>query len=472
MKKFSIEFTRRRFMQTAAAAIASPLVIPRNVLAQNGQPGANDTVKVAIVGLGGRTNHLYPTSVKPIPEVRVVAVSDLMQPRIDAFMKRHDGFKPEQGYTDFRKMIETEKPDGLMAETSTHQRAWVSVHAMLMGCHVYIEKCMSLTVAEGRAMVNTARKYKRITQVGSQHRSFPLCIEACRQIQAGMIGKVKLIEVPNFVGPNLWEDKPGQPYLDGMNDAVWDEWTNQAPLRPFHDELYRRWENWRDFDGGGRTFGVTGWGTHSYDHINMVLGTDDSGPVSIQLDEPVSIQDSGKFDNRKPDADETGAVYYGMAKVRGPRAKMTMLYADGTKIRYVFDGDRGPGLGAVITGEKGKIELNRYKAVSNPKEIAEALIEKVPENYRDAARKNAQFDGTVIHVQNWIDGIKSGKPCSADIEIGHRTTTLCHLVNIVREVGKPGEKIAWDPVKERFPGNENANKLLSRERRKGYELPE
>ncbi|MDR0336322.1 MAG: Gfo/Idh/MocA family oxidoreductase [Planctomycetaceae bacterium] len=467
------EFLRNATAVTTAGVVASPFLVPRHVLGDATQPGANDTVKVALIGLGGRCTGLYPHEIKPVAGLKVVAISDLVQPRIDSFMKRYaEDFQPEQGYTDFREMIEKEKPDGVMAITATHQRAWTSAIAMQMGCHLYIEKPMVLTISEGRYLVNAARKYNRVTQVGTQQRSLPLCLWACKQVQDGAIGKVKVVQAPNFVGPNIWTDQPGQPYPEGMNDEVWDRWTNQAELRPYHAQLFYNWSNWWDYDAGGLCFGVSGWGTHSYDQVNMVLGMNDTGPVEILLEEPCTIQDSGKFVTRKPTdedydpeykpEDDTGTAYFGMAKVKGPRAKMKMWFANGVELRFNLDGDRGPGLGCIVTGENGKIEINRHKLSSNPKELAANM----PEEFKNKRPE------TVYHVENWIDCIKTGKKCNADIEYGQRSTTLCELVNIVRATAPVGEKIGWDPVKERFTNNDKGNEMLSRPRRKGYELPE
>jgi len=456
-------FSRRQFLAAAGAVAASPLVIPRSVLGQGNSPGANDTVKVAIIGYGGRCMDIYPKAIKPAVGLKVVGVCDFWPARVKTFMERNTGdLKPEQGYSDFRKMIETEKPDGIMAITATHQRAWVAAIAMQMGCHLYIEKPMCLTIEEGRYLVNCAKKYKRVTQVGTQQRSLPLCQWACQQIHDGVIGKPKIVEAPNFVGPNIWDNKPQQPYPEGMNDEVWDLWTNQAVFRPYHPELHLHWPNWWDYDAGGLGFGVSGWGTHSYDQVNMALGTNETGPVEILLEEPCTTQASGKYVARKPTDDETGTDYYDMVReVKGPRARMKMWFADGVELRLHLDGDRGPGLGCIVTGEKGKIEINRHKLASNPKDI----VANMPEEFKNAR------DETIYHVENWIDCIKTGKKCNADIEFGQRSTTLCELVNIVRATSPVDTKIGWDPGKERFTNNDKGNEMLSRPRRKGYELP-
>ena len=127
-----------------------------------------------------------------------------------------------------------------------------------------------------------------------------------------------------------------------------------------------------------------------------------------------------------------------------------------------LDGDRGPGLGAIFVGEKGKIEINRNKVASNPKELVRAAG-----NPGHNRRSESAY-----HLENWIECIKSRRRCNADIEIGQRATTLCYLVNIVRDVGRVGQPLKWDPVAERFTNSDEANKLLERPRRKPYELPE
>ena len=340
-------FSRRQFLATASVAVASPLVIPRHVLGQDGQPGANDTVRTALVGLGGRCMGLYHNDIKTAAGCKVAAICDFWPARITGFRNRFkDEFEPEQVYSDFRAMIEKEKPDGVFVMTATHQRAWTTAIAMQMGCHVYIEKEMCLTIEEGRYLVNCAKKYKRVTQVGSQQRSLPLSIWACDMVRDGVLGEVKVVEAPNFVGPFKWEDKPGEDYIHGITDEIWDLWLNQTVYRPFHRQLLS-WPRWWDYAGGGLSFGVTGWGTHSYDQVNMAIGTSETGPVEIILDEPVEDRYSRAGENKTND-------------LIGPRAKIRMWFDNGIELRLTLDSDRGPGLGCVVTGEKGKMEINRH----------------------------------------------------------------------------------------------------------------
>ena len=247
-------------------------------------------------------------------------------------------------------------------------------------------------------------------------------------------------------------------------------WTNQAELRPYDTALHHGWARWWDYDSGGLCFGVTGWGTHSYDQVNRALGTDDTGPVEVLLEEAVADRDAGKFAPREMvggvvlgdtgDID-TGTRYHGMAKLAGPRAKVRMKFANGTELRLHLDGDRGPGLGAIFVGTDGKIEINRDKIASNPKEITRASDNPGPNRRPE----------TAYHIENWIGCIKSRQRCNADIEIGQRSSTLCYLVNIARDVGRVGETLRWDPVAERFTNCDEGNHMLARPRRKGYELP-
>ncbi|WP_144059150.1 Gfo/Idh/MocA family protein [Rhodopirellula sp. SWK7] len=455
------KLSRRRAIQVAASSIAIPYFVPNTVLGSPTRAGANDRVRIGLIGLGARCRSLAQDSLA-IPDVEVAAVCDCFAPRVDSILNDLGKDQSWTGYTDFRKMIENEDLDGVMVETTTHARAWVACHAMAMGMDAYIEKPMALTIAEGRHMVNIARKYNRVTQIGTQQRSIPLNNWASDLVQDGAIGKINVVMAPNFVGPVEWTPKPGQPLPAGGDEGWWDVWTNQAEMRPYHAELQYGWNRWASYDRGGRCFGVTGWGTHSYDQIQRGLGTSETGPAEIVLDEPVRVEDCGKFDPRKSTDDETGAQYYNMAKnVVGPRGKVTMRYANGTELRLHLDGDWGPGLGCIFIGEKGKIEINRDKVAANPRRLVTGS---------DNPGHLTVSENTP-HIRNWVDCIKTRERCNADIEYGQRSSSLCYLVNIARAVGRVGEPLKWDPTTERFTNCDEGNALLSRTRRAGYELP-
>ncbi len=450
---------RRSFLKSAIAV--SPLLVSPNVLGVN-TPGANETINVGIVGLGGRSRDITATCLG-IPGMRIAAVCDCFGPRVDAARKAlAERDISCAGYLDLREMLDKENLDGVMAITTTHARAWVSCMAMAAGKDVYIEKPMCLTIAEGREMVKAARKHKRVTQVGTQQRTIALNNWACDLVKNGAIGKVTQVLAPNFMSPLIWEPKPGEEMPDGGRDDWWDVWTNQSELRPYHPDLHRGWAQWADYDGGGLSFGVTGWGAHSYDQVQRGLGTDLTTPTEIVLEEAVEHRRVGAFEEREISEDETGAPYYGMVRnAAGPRAKVRMRYENGTELLLHLDGDYGPGLGCIFVGEKGKIEVNRDRISAEPRELLEG-----PDRPEPLAVPETQ-----PHIENWLECIKTRETCTADIEYGQNSSTICYLVNIVRNVGRVGDTLRWDPAAERFTNCDEGNTMLARARREGYELP-
>lgn len=466
----SEKFSRRELIKAGgAAAFTIPTLVPCHVLGLGDTAAPSETVRVGVIGCGGRSRVIREGA--DVKGFEIVSACDCVVDRARKFAKELSGDRQWGVYSDFRAMIEKEKLDAVMIETTTHARAWVAVQAMEMGVDTYIEKPMCLTIAEGRKMVEAARRYKTVTQVGTQQRSMPINNWASDLVKNGAIGKIRVVLAPNFVGPFRWT-KTSSADIKGPVEPWWNLWTNQAELRPHDPQLQFGWARWWDYDGGGLCFGVTGWGTHSYDQINRALGTDDTGPVEVLLEEKVAHRDTGKFAPREtvggvvigPTGDiDTGTRYHRMAKLSGPRARVRMRFASGTELRLHLDGDRGPGLGAIFVGEDNqKIEINRNKLASNPKELVRA-----EDNPGPITRPE-----TAYHIENWIECIKSRSTCNADIEIGQRSSTLCYLVNIARDVGLVGKTLRWDPTAERFTNCEAANKMLSRPRREGYELPE
>jgi predicted dehydrogenase len=441
--------TRRQAIKAGLGALALPAIIPASALGQGDRPGANERLNVGIIGLGGRARWLAQHSLRNVAEVDVVAVCDIFRPRVDGFANDLQGDATWSKYDNFLEMIEQENLDGVLIETTTHARAWVTVLAMQAGMDVYIEKPMCLTIAEGREMVEAARRYGRVTQVGTQQRTIPINVWASNLVRSGALGRVDHVVAPNFTGPLTWEDQPEQPLPDGASDTFWDVWTNQAIMRPYHPQLHYGWAQWWDYDGGGKSFGVTGWGTHAYDQLQCALGTDDTGPVEVVLEEPVEVKSIWT------DSDDM--------TLAGPRAKVTMRYANGTELRLHRDrvGNTLHGLGANFVCEEGEIEIERNQVTSDPPEIVQS-----PDNPGPNDRDECYY-----HVLDWAQCIKSRGTCAADIEYGQRAHTLCYLVNIARDVGRVGEVLEWDPVAERFTNCDEGNAMLSRPRREGYELP-
>ena len=256
----------------AAAGISLPYLIPSHVLGGPDRPGANEKVQRRRDRLRRPGSRIIAEAadVKAFQRRGRLRLLASRGPRPSS--RRLGGGQTGSAYEDFRKMIDKEKLDAVMVETTTHARAWIAIQAMQAGMDVYIEKPMCLTIAEGRAMVNAARKYNRVTQVGTQQRSMPINNWASDLVKNGALGKVLTVIAPNFVGPERWTDQPPS----RCPTAAAATGGTSGPTRPscgrIIRELHHGWDRWWDYDGGGHCFGVTGWGTHSYDQINRGLG--------------------------------------------------------------------------------------------------------------------------------------------------------------------------------------------------------
>jgi predicted dehydrogenase len=431
--------SRRDFLRTAAStaatAIAAPLFLPRHVLAAPGKPGANDRITVGAIGVGGRASLLL----QQLPEsAEIVALSDCNLPRAEAFKAKAQKNWPV--YQDYRRILDRQDIDAVIVATGEFQRVLPCIHACQAGKDIYAEKPLTLYVSEGRALVNAVRNHGRILQVGTQQRSMAMNRIACELVRSGGLGKVLEVRAINYPGAELSPAAPleAMPVPSGLD---WNVWLNQAADRPYHPD-WMGWMRWRDFAGGE----MTNWGAHGVDQIQWALGMDDTGPVEtrpILFDPPVK---AGQF-----------------------ASGIGMRYANGVEVKFVIEPGHGPMGGAVFICEKGKLEVNRNKFTSNPPEIAEELRKKV-----DVAEEERKWSDQLAlwqarwHMQNWLDCIRSRELPVADVEIGHRSVTVCHLANITRALGR---ELRWDAVKERFIDDVAANALLNRERRKGYELP-
>jgi predicted dehydrogenase len=446
---------RREFLRKTAGAAAAglaiaggPMIIPRHVLAAPGRPGANDRIQIGFVGLGGRAKWLLTLEDIEGAGAQIVAVADAFQARLDEAAKLPGGEKRRR-YSSHRAMLEKEKLDAVFVETATHQRVLVCMDALQAGCDVYGEKPLTLYVEEGRALVNAVRKLGRILQTGTQQRSMPINVYASKLVRDGALGKIEKVICCNFEGPARWTPKPEEPKPAGLD---WDLWCAQTELRPYHRQLHYNWANWWDYDGGGQMWGVSGWGTHSLDQVQCALGTDETGPVEIWPED------------------------------KGPTCKVTMKYANGTLLRIEAEPRKGKkpdgsdnhdDLGGIFVGEKGVIEIIRGNWQAEPKELEAELRKNSPPVLPEG---KMECDP---HIRNFFECMRTRKRPNADVEIGHRSNSVCHIINICRDLQR---KLTWDPKAELFVDpsagvgiraaqDDEANKMLSRPRRKGYELP-
>jgi Oxidoreductase family, C-terminal alpha/beta domain/Oxidoreductase family, NAD-binding Rossmann fold len=412
---------RRDFLKRSAAisaALAAPTIIPANALGRNNGPSPSEQIIIGLIGTGGRCNQL----IDQVPaEGKIVAASDCYLHRATETAKNKKA--KWKLYQDYREMFDREKLDAVIIATPDHARTLPSIRAVIAGLDVYAEKPLTAYIHEGRVLVNAVRKHERVFQVGSQQRTMEINRFCCEFVRDGKLGKLKQVSAVNYTGPHRYKGLPEEP-VPPTDD--WNTWLGPTELRPFNNQLQFAWMQWRDYSGGE----MTNWGAHGVDQIQWALGKDDTGPTELWPD--------------------------------GPKGIVSMRYADGPPVRFERDG--GPMGGAVFIGADCKMEINRNKFTTNPADF-------VKDAPNPAVGDKWEGDGWIArpHIQNWLDCIKSRQRPNADVEIGHRSISVCHLVNITRELNR---RVKWDPAAEKFVGDAEANELLDRPRRAGFELPE
>ncbi len=358
-------------------------------------------------------------------------------------------------------MLDREKLDAVIIATPDHHHAQAALLALDAGLDVYLEKPLTITIREGRRLADKVKKTGRVLQVGSQQRTMEINRFACEFIRDGGLGKIAKVEVPNYPGPlsNLRFD--AEPTPKGLD---WNLFLGPTPLRPHNRKLWvkdefkvgrlvwRGWDLFREYSGHL----MTNWGAHSIDMVQYALGMDHSGPVKIipvsDVPAPALEQDwKDKWHKKTP---RPGGAWADADRFR----PVVLEYENGVSLRLT------PGVdAATFHGEHGQMVIGRNSYKINPAD----LIREKPDP-KIAAKWVGGGHVARPHLQNWLDCIRSRATPNAPVEIGHRSVTVCHLVNIARELKRP---LRWDPAKEQFPGDAEANKLLTRPRRNGFKLP-
>lgn len=461
--------SRRSFLAASAVASSSLLLPP--ALRASERIGASERVNVGVVGCGVRGKYLIANLP---PTARVVALCDCsldrmagtLEPRSEPFSKILAGFRDGDArrcrtYQDYRQLFDHKPLDAVIIATPDHHHVLAATLACQAGLDVYLEKPLSVTISEGRVLADVVRHSGRVLQVGSQQRTMEMNRCGCEFVRDGGLGRISLVELPNYPGPLRYEPLGEERVPAGLD---WELFCGPAPLRPHHRRLWvkeefevggllwRGWDLWRDYSGHL----MTNWGAHSIDMVQYALGMDDSGPVEVGLSGDVTEDDLhsdwlAKWGAKTP-------------RPRGPWLQASrfqpvrMRYATGTELRFV------PGIDeAIFHGERGRLWMSRNKFRTDPP----GLVTGLPD--ADAIARWSG-DGHVArpHLENWLQCIASRGTPNAPIEVGHRTVTVCHLANIARELGR---ELRWDPTAEQFVADDEANGLLIRPRRDGFTLP-
>jgi predicted dehydrogenase len=422
MKK---QFNRRQFLKSTSIATASAPLLWSSAWAAPGQKGPNDRIILGFIGMGTQGRGLLQGFLNH-SDTQVVAVCDVDTTRREHHrkmveehysIKQDTEFKGCTEYKEFADMIARPDIDAVVIAVPDHWHAFIAIAACNAGKDVYCEKPLSLTIHEARAMVNAARKNNRVFQTGSMQRSSSEFRKACELVRNGRLGKIKQVIVD--VGPpSIPCDLPEEAMEPGLN---WDLWLGPAPLRPYNSVLSPRgvhkhfpnWRSYREYSGGM----MTDWGAHHFDIAQWGLGMDDSGPVDIIPPE---------------DPKATKGLRY--------------IYANGVEMLH---GDSG---GILFIGPEGKILVNRGKFEATPAALGEAPLD-------DKAIRLYKSNN---HLTDFLSCMRSRKKPICDVEIGCRSVTVCHLGNLAYWNHR---RLKWDPAKERFIGDEEANQWLDRPKR-------
>ena len=443
--------TRREFTRTLAAVSTTAALSSFRVL------GANDRVRLGFIGVGNRGDQVLDGFLKQ-SDAEVVAVCDIYAPYLD-FAAQKIGTQPKR-FKDYRKLLELEDVDAVVISTPDHWHALQTIQACEAGKDVYVEKPVSLRVAEGRAMVQAVKRHQRVCQAGLQRRSSAMCRELAEFVRGGGLGKVTAVRC--FHIQNEWPKGIGNPPDSEPPPGLdWEAWLGPARKVPYNRNrgLYQfRW--FFDYSGGQ----LTNMGVHYLDVTHWALGQ--NAPLAVTAM-------GGNFaveDNREiPDTLEVLWQYPGGTLVSftqfnangaGAAAKPCEIEVRGTKGTLYFRSNGWEVVPENITPNEFPRRSPIDRSAQRGWRTGEApMIE---------PRKVSGRADTADHARNFLDCIKSRAACNSDIETAHRSTCATLIANIALHTKA---HLEWDPEAERFPNNPAANKLLRYDYRPPLKAP-
>lgn len=436
-KKTGSSISRRSMLRNtaagAAAAVAAPTVIPSSAMGFAGYTAPSERITFGMIGFGlmmkGHFGSMLGRS-----NVQILAVCDVDHTKRENAKKQAEAkygqntpsgsYKGCDAYNEHEKIMERSDIDACFVVTPDHWHVPVSLDAIRSGKDVYVEKPMSLTIKEGRMLSDAVRRHGAILQVGSQQRSEYSFGKAVEMVRNGWIGKVHTVyaQLGRFPDGKVLREES---IPDGFD---YDRWLGSTPWYPYNKNRVEG-----NYGGGWRSFWEYGsrkngdWGAHHYDIIQFALGMDHSGPEFFF---PQGYDDSG---------------CQGYTYADGPT-----VYRDFPKRKFgsmiEFYGDKG----SIGVGREGDLK-------SDPAELKN----------RPLASSEVHLRASTSHHNNFLDSIRTRKRTIADVEIGHRTATICHLSAISERLGRT---LNWNPETEQIIGDAEASKWLDRPRRAPYTL--
>ena len=427
-------WTRRRFLKWSAAPALG-------AVAGVGYVAHRRAIRMALVGAGGRGRQLAKTlrfsGVRSVYG-EIAAVCDVNRRRAEEVQV--ESCSSAEIYTSFKQVLERDDIRGVLIATPDHWHAAMALAALDAGKAVYCEKPLTLTVEEGQKLVEAVHRTRGLLLVGTQQRSSRRFQQACELLRAGRLGAIKRVDVWLPTG-SLPTSAAGGPFAVSRPpvDLDWNEWLGQAPWVDFCKQRYDPFRWWFEYSGGF----VTDWGAHHLDIVHWALDVERSGPLSVNSRGELPQIENGYNTPR--------------------RFAIDLHYPGGIHV-HVEPSETVNGIR--FEGERGRIFVNRGRLTGAP--VEELAHRPLPSNaVRLGPPKTHWGPDTYAHLLHFLDCIDEGVAPIADVESQHRAASACHLANISLRLGR---KLAWDAKREAFIGDAQANAMLSRPRRAGYEL--
>ncbi len=441
--------TRRRFLATGAGASLAFTFLPRRVLGAPDQPAPSEKLAIGCIGIGGQGGGVT-RELSGFPNVQIAAFCDVQATHAAKMEKTYPG---RPFYNDYRVMLEKEKGlDAVMVGTPDHWHAPISIAAMKRGLHVYVEKPMAHTAAEARRMAAVAAEGKLVTQMGNQGHGGEGLRLTKEWIDAGVIGAVKEVHV--------WSDRPGKfwdtqgrrrptetpPVPEGLD---WNLWLGPAAERPYHpDYCPRKWRGWLDFGCGALG--------------DMMVHNADPAWYALDLGAPESAE--AETAPRNPDTFPEWSIVTWRFAAKGGRGPVTVTWYDGGKLP-----PRPPGLeadrtlgdnGIYFTGDKGVILCGGWSGA--PRLVPEARM-------KDFVMPAKTIPRSVGHRREWVDACLAGKPEDAKAGFWYSGpyTEALHVGVLAIRLGR---RIAWDGAAMKAAGCPEADTIIRKPYRAGFEL--
>jgi len=442
---------RRTFLSRGSGIAAAGGVVTLHASSRTQVAGASDRINLAMIGCGGRGRYVMRGLIEE--KANLVALCDLRQDRLDEAWKFLSEVQTNQPrfVKDMREVFDSKDIDGVVVATPDHWHAPAAIMACQAGKDVYVEKPHSRNIWESGKMVEVARKYNRIVQVGTQNRSGAYTIAARDYVKSGKLGKIGLVKVFNMKSGGPFRLGPSPEPPAGFN---WDAWLGPAPARPFHEEIFDGgWHKFWDFSGGD----MADDGIHQLDLALMVMG-DPGLPRSVRTvggryvypDDDAEVPDiqvvNWDFGNYLVTFELTGYPKY-MMKTSGTIRRNDLFpywTHNATRIE--------------IYGSELMMTLGRHGGGWIVQQSGGGIVDKMYGRPCDEE-----------HYRNFLESMRSRKPPTADISVAHTSNVIMHMGNLAQRVGNVA--LEYDATARKFD-NPEANQLIKGEYRKGYEIAE